>query len=108
MSRTPHIFTPEVMARVRIMTSLKVTGPEIAKKIGCDYDSLRVMCSRHGITLRQARDGDEGGIEIKLPFEILDNLRKQAMTRGVKAHELAADIIAAIDTDSLYSAILDR
>lgn len=106
MTRTPSIFTAEVMERVRIMTTLKVSGPEIARKIGCNYESLRVICSRHGITLR--RDSDEGDIKVQLPLEILDSLRKQAVTRGVKSSELAADILTAIDIDSLYSAILDR
>lgn len=106
MTRPPSIFTDEVIARVRIMASLKVSGREIARKIGCNYESLRSMCHRHGITLR--RDSDEGDIKVQLPLEILDSLRKQAVTRGIKSSELAADILTAIDTDSLYSAILDR
>lgn len=105
------VFTPFVMNRVRTLLAMGKNGTQIASELEVDADSLRSACNKAGISLRpyRARDvSDEIIIKIKLTADISDLLRRESSQRGQSSTDLAAEIIANVVGDSLFSAVLDK
>jgi hypothetical protein len=118
------LFTRSVLAQIPRWMSEEGLGPaELATRIGCTVGSLRVICSRRGLSLRHPstkpnkRDRvynqapgrpDAAELVLTLPEEIRDRLRTRAATLGMSEVELLELLIEAIDRDDLYSAILDE
>ena len=114
------LFTDTVLAQIPRWMREEGLGPsELAARIGCTVGSLRVACSRYGLSLRrhshkprsrehyynQAPQLDE--FVLALAEEIRDRLRARAAALGMSEVELLALLIETIDRDDLYSAILD-
>ena len=114
------LFTDSVLAQIPHWMREEGLGPsELAARIGCTVGSLRVACSRYGLSLRrhshkprsrehyynQAPQLDE--FVLALAEEIRDRLRARAAALGMSEVELLALLIETIDRDDLYSAILD-
>ena len=114
------LFTDSVLAQIPRWMREEGLGPsELAARIGCTVGSLRVACSRYGLSLRrhshkprsrehyynQAPQLDE--FVLALAEEIRDRLRARAAALGMSEVELLALLIETIDRDDLYSAILD-
>lgn len=110
MSRISTVFTPFVMNRVRILLAKGMNCTQIARELECDADSLRTACNRVGIHLRtvRPRNVDEVCIKVTLSPDTTDLLRKEARQRGSSIAEMAAEIIAAVVGDQLFSAVLDK
>ena len=118
------LFTRSVLAQIPRWMSEEGLGPaELATRIGCTVGSLRVICSRRGLSLRQPSAKpykldrvynqapgrpDAAELALTLPEEIRDRLRARAATLGMSEVELLELLIEAIDRDDLYSAILDN
>ena len=116
------LFTAGVLAQIPHWMSDEGLGPvDIAARIGCTVGSLRVTCSRHGLSLRESRKPhkrdreynqspgrpDPAELVLTLPEEIRDRLRARAASLGMSELELLTLLIETIDRDDLYSAILD-
>jgi hypothetical protein len=118
------LFTDGVLAKIPHWMREEGLGPaELAARIGCTVGSLRVACSRYGLSLRRPtgrlRDSDRqynqatpsrpdpAELGLSLPEEIRDRLRARAASLGMSELELLALLIETIDRDDLYSAILD-
>ena len=96
---------------------------EIAARIGCTVGTLRVVCSRYGISLKcssehntdrnrdfsnhAARQADSPELRLKLPSQIRGCLRARAALFGMSELELVAGLLETIVRDDLYRAILD-
>jgi len=98
---------------------------DIAKKIGCTVGSLRVLCSRYGVSLRQRSTRQEIGdinkqpyalirrsvgekLVLALPLDVRDRVQRRAAASGMSEPEFLAALIETIDRDDLYSAVLDN
>lgn len=117
------LFTAGVLAQIPHWMREEGLGPgDIAARIGCTVGSLRVACSRYGLSLRRriggSRDSDRqysqapsrcdpAELVLSLPEEIRNRLRARAASLGMSELELLARLIETIDRDDLYSAILD-
>jgi len=117
------LITARVLAQIPHWMSDEGLGPvDIAARIGCTVGSLRVICSRHGLSLRDSshkphkRDReynqspgrpDAAELVLTLPDEIRDRLQARAASLGMSELELLTLLIETIDRDDLYSAILD-
>ena len=113
----PQKFTPETVGRILELVGQGMTAAEIATKVDCTVGTLRVKCSRMGISLRRAsarssrRQGvRSSGLE-RLPIflspSVVHRLREQATAKGVSAAALAAMLIEVTITDGLCDAVLD-
>ena len=131
MSKTKKI-TPVVLEQIPTLLERGVPPLEIARMIGCTLGTLRVVCSKSKISLRQnnrAQNGAprsrEGGardsvspirrtsgdhrqtITLELPNLTVTLLRQQAGGKGLSVSALAAKLLATIVQDGLYEAVLD-
>jgi hypothetical protein len=115
------LFTDGVLAQIPHWMREEGLGPaELAARIGCTVGSLRVACSRYGLSLRRPRPRnrdhqynqapsrpDPAELVLTLPDEIRQRLRTRAAFIGISELELLTLLIETIDRDDLYSAILD-
>ena len=119
------LFTDGVLAQIPQWMKEEGLGPaELAARIGCTVGSLRVVCSRWGLSLRRPtasyrprntnRQYNQAPLKpnlaqfvLSLPEEIRNRLRARAASLGMSELELLARLIETIDRDDLYSAILD-
>ena len=114
------LFTDDILAQIpQWMRDEGLSASQIAEKIGCTVGTLRVLCSRHGISLRQhgsnrgPRRGEARGdlqtdIMLSLPNESRFRLHARAGLFGLSDTELVSLLIETIDRDDLYSAVLDE
>jgi hypothetical protein len=118
------IFTVEVLDAIKVMVADGL-GPElIADKVGSTVGSLKVTCSKKGISLRHPnrKPPQPKPAEPQLPVPVVPmtalqlsisrlammRLQKQATDKGLSAIKLAADLLEIITTDRLYDAVLDN
>jgi len=116
------LFTDGVLAQIPHWMSEGLGPAELAARIGCTVGSLRVACSRYGLSLRRPTGSyrprnrqynhapsrpDLTELVLSLPEEIRDRLRARASSLGISELELLTLLIETIDRDDLYSAILD-
>jgi hypothetical protein len=87
---------------------------EIAAQYGVKPNSLQVLCSQRGISLRKGGRrlprttlslSDE---PLQLGDDVLRSLRKAASLMGRPPARLASDLLEKIASDSLYMAVLDE
>jgi hypothetical protein len=87
---------------------------EIAARFGVKPNSLTVLCSQRGISLRKGGSRlprtslslrDE---PLQLGDDVLRSLREAARLMGRPPARLASDLLEKIASDSLYMAVLDE
>ena len=87
---------------------------EIAARFGVKPNSLAVLCSQRGISLRKGGSRlprtslslrDE---PLQLGDDVLRSLREAARLMGRPPARLASDLLEKIASDSLYMAVLDE
>jgi hypothetical protein len=115
----PRKISPE---RIPALLARGLSAAEIASELGCTEGSLRVRCSHFKISLRRvspqgARRGAATGrpavsranrsLDIPLPADTIDQLRRRGAAMGVSAAVLAASLLETVSRDCLYSAVLD-
>jgi len=118
------LFTDGVLAQIPHWISEGLGPAELAARIGCTVGSLRVACSRYGLSLRRPTGShrprnhdrqynqapsrpDPAEFVLTLPEDMRDRLRARAASLGISELELLTFLIETIDRDDLYSAILD-
>jgi len=106
--------TDEMYAAIPGLIARGLTHFEIAAQFGVKPNSLKVLCSQRGISLRK------GGFRLPrttlsltdepLPLgaDALRSLREAARLMGRPAARLASDLLERIASDSLYMAVLDE
>ena len=107
-------ITDEMYATIPGLIAQGLTHFEIAAQFGVKPNSLKVLCSHRGISLRK------GGRRLprttlslpdeRLPLgdDVLRSLRETASLMGRPPAWLTSDLLEKIVTDSLYMAVLDE
>jgi hypothetical protein len=120
-----RVFTPAIVAQIPIWRDKGLRAEEIAERIGCSLNTLRVRCSKLGISLRpvgrveaqqspkerlfrQHINGGRTGFILSLSQNAIARLRKQAALLGTSGSGLASKLIEAVAQDDLYEAVLDE
>jgi hypothetical protein len=99
---------------IRACVEQGLTDAEIADKFGWTIGTLRVRCSQQKISLRRRRKSGHRRaqchftMKFALPEPLLERLVQRALSMQVSTSELVADLLATIDRDDLYGAVLDR
>jgi hypothetical protein len=107
------IFTPEVFTEISNLVARGFRAAEIADTIGCTLNSLRVTCSRHGISLRHscksaAEKRPQGRFAVKLSGDKAALLQQEAEKLGISSAKFAALLLETIVRDNLYDAVIDQ
>jgi hypothetical protein len=107
------IFTSQVFAQILSLVEQGCGAAEIAAKIGCTLNSLRVKCSQQGISLRRHLGMDsvskpQGRLTIKLSGSTAALLLQHAEKQGISGNKFAAALLEAIVRDNLYDAVIDQ
>ena len=105
--------TDEMYAAIPGLIAQGLTHFEIAAQFGVKPNSLKVLCSQRGISLRKHR---LPGTTLRkrrppvLPLddEVLRSLRVAARRLGRPPARLVSDLLEKIASDSLYMAVLDE
>ena len=89
---------------------------DIAAMYGVTVGTLRVLCSRRGISLRSGgrrgppvnRITADGLPGLSLTKDVLKSLRDAACAMDRSATRLASDLLEKIASDDLFAAVLDE
>jgi hypothetical protein len=121
-------FTPTLIAQIGHWVEQGVSARDIAGIIGCTLGTLRVKCSRLGISLKRRKstaislahsNGESGGqgspvSEPSVPVVVLlsrmtfDQLQDQAQGKAMTSPGLAATLLETIAQDGRVDAVLDE
>jgi hypothetical protein len=107
------IFTPQVYVEISNLVAQGLSAAEIADRIGCTLNSLRVKCSQQGICLRRqsrlsSEDRPQGRLTVKLSGNTAVRLQEQAAKQGISGTRFAAALLEAVVRDNLYDAVIDQ
>jgi len=119
--KKPRI-TDEMYATIPGLIAQGLTHFEIAAQFGVKPNSLKVLCSQRGISLRKPRVPRTTLRKPRLPrttlslpdeplplgADALKSLREAARLMGRPVARLASDLLEKIASDSLYMAVLDE
>jgi hypothetical protein len=114
--RHPKIFTPAALDEIKTMVAQGLDKQLIADKVGCTPGSLKVVCCKNRISLRQPdrkprqpKPAEPKLTALRLSISHLAMLRlqKHASDTGQTATKLAADLLEVITEDGLYDAVID-
>lgn len=100
--RTP-LFTRDVLQAIPLWLEMGASVPEIVEALGTTEGSLRVTCSKYGISLR----APASLLRRALSPEQMRVLQHEAARRGVPVWQLMADVVAAVANSRRFSEILD-
>ena len=107
-------ITDEMYATIPGLIAQGQTRFEIAAQFGVKPNSLTVLCSQRGISLRKGGRrlprttlslSDE---PLQLGDDVLRSLREAALSLGRPPARLASDLLEKIASDRLYMAVLDE
>jgi len=116
------LLTDTVLAQIPRWRRDGLAPAEMAARIGCTIGSLRVVCSRYGLSLRRRSTSDtwrnpdrredliqseSADLVLRLPEETRLRLRARAEVLGLSELDFTALLLETIDRDDLYSAVLD-
>jgi hypothetical protein len=124
------IFTPAVIEQIRRLVRDGACAPEISQRIGCTVNSLRVTCSKLGISLRQqgrrlpqsdqavgtrapasaapTQPQAQVSLQVMMEQSLMNEFQRSAAARGLSSATLAKALLEVIAQDSLYDALLDE
>jgi hypothetical protein len=108
-------ITDEMYARIPALLEQGMTQTEIAAIYGVKLGSLKVLCSRHGMSLRKGGPVPKR-TNLTLPDEplplsdhVLKSLREATRAMGKRSMAwLVSDLLERIVSDDLYKAVLDE
>ena len=107
-------ITDEMYAAIPGLIAQGHSRFEIAARFGVKPNSLTVLCSQRGISLRKGgRRLPRTSLSLRdeplqLGDDVLRSLRKAASLMGRPPARLASDLLEKIASDSLYMAVLDE
>jgi hypothetical protein len=94
-----------------------LTRGEIAERYGVSTNCLQVLCSRHGVSLRNATPKERKPrrrrmrniVHVTVSYPVLVALQDAARMYGrANPETLAADLLERISADRLFMAVLDE
>src|SRR5215216_3309112 len=126
--RSHRKFTPSTIVQIPRWLDEGLSADQIAARIGCTVGTLKVKCSKLGISLRcrnpncdradENANGTRGArkrsseprerLNLSVRSGTPDRLRTYASSNGVSAPRLAAWLLEKIAEDDLYKAVLDE
>jgi hypothetical protein len=135
MSQRPSKFTPDRVQQIKELVARGTSCEEIATLIGVTVGTLKVTCSRLGISLRKPRsrtglvplraatrvppsaniarfsvcvryNGKEQSSELPLTPTMVGQLALEASSRDQKIIELAKDLLRAVTEKGLIDKVL--
>jgi hypothetical protein len=135
MSQRPSKFTPDRVQQIKDLVARGTSCEEIATLIGVTVGTLKVTCSRLGISLRKPRsrtglvplraatrvppsaniarfsvcvryNGKEQSSELPLTPTMVGQLALEASSRDQKIIELAKDLLRAVTEKGLIDKVL--
>jgi len=94
----------------------RLSNAEIAAQLGCTAGTLKVRCSKFGISLRRPAElkppklpKSPKSLRLRaLSERATATLRQCALARGLSSAKLASDLLEVIATDDLFDAVLDH
>ena len=107
----PSQITEEMYARIPTLLEQGMTKAAIAAMWGVKLSTLKVFCSRRGISLRKGGPPKLVPRKLVLPLSnhVLKSLREAARSLGKDSTErLVSDLLEKIVSDDLYKAVLDE
>ena len=107
----PSQITDEMYAGIPALLEQGMTKTEIAAMWGVKLSTLKVFCSRLGISLRKGGPRKCVPRKLLLPLsnDVLRSLREAARSLGKGSTErLVSDLLEKIVSDDLYKAVLDE
>ena len=125
IARRNKIFTPEVLETIPKMVARGLRSPQIAVIVGCKLESLKVICSRHKISLgprgRPYRASPRStsraipqvvaqlaAIKINVEANTLTLIAMRAEKENTTVDQIAAKILKIVAHDNLYDAVIDE
>src|SRR5215216_4480757 len=126
--RSHRKFTPSTIVQIPRWLDEGLSANQIAARIGCTVGTLKVKCSKLGISLRCRKPNYDGANEnvngarrarkrsseprerlnLRVRPGTLDRLRTYASSKGVSAPRLAASLLEKIAEDDLYKPFLTK
>ena len=102
-------ITDEMYARIPALLKQGMTKTEIAAMYGVKLGTLKVVCSKRGISLRKGGPRPRR-TRSTLPLSdgVLKSLSEAARAMGRDTARLANDLLEKIVNDNLYKAVLDE
>jgi hypothetical protein len=111
-------FTPAVIEQIPNLVREGRSSAQIAEQIGCSVGSLRVQCSKLGISLRYpprkklttiSQNGHQlRRLAVLLSPSTVDKLKRHGALAHISHSQLVGELIEAIARDNLFRAVLDR
>jgi hypothetical protein len=137
MSQRASKFTPERVQQIKELVARGVSCEEIASLVGVTVGTLKVTCSRLGISLRKPRsrtrllplraatrvppsantatfsvcvryNGKEQSSELPLTPTMVGQLALEASSRDQKISDLAKDLLQAVTEKGLIDEVLKK
>jgi hypothetical protein len=137
MSQRASKFTPERVQQIKDLVARGVSCEEIASLVGVTVGTLKVTCSRLGISLRKPRsrtrllplraatrvspsantatfsvcvryNGKEQSSELPLTPAMVGQLALEASSRDQKISDLAKDLLQAVTKKGLIDEVLKK
>ena len=106
-----RIFNSDVLEAIPKWVASGATSEDIAAVLGTTANSLRVMCSRNGVSLRPQGATTPPSVYAHmrraLSIEAWLELCLEAKRRGVPPVHLAFTILEHVSADNLFSAVMD-
>ena len=135
MSQRPSKFTPERVQQIKDLVARGVSCEEVASVVGVTVGTLKVTCSRLGISLRKPRsrtgllplrattrvptsaktatfsisvryNGKERSSELPLTPAMVGQLALEASSRDQKISDLAKDLLQEVTKKGLIDEVL--
>jgi hypothetical protein len=135
MSQRPSKFTPDRVQQIKDLVARGVSCEEIASLVGVTVGTLKVICSRLGVSLRKPRsrtgllplraatrvppsantatfsicvryNGKEQSSELPLTPTMVGQLALEASSRDQKISDLAKDLLRAVTEKGLIDEVL--
>jgi hypothetical protein len=130
-------LTPERIEQIKELIASGVSCEDIAATVGVTVGTLKVSCSRLGISLRRPRPttgsawpskvctrmttsshakftnivryhGEERATDLPLTTAMIGRLASEAASRGLTISELAGELVAALAKQGLVQRVLDE
>ena len=107
------ILTQDKLASIPALVGEGLSNAEIAAQLGCTAGTLKVRCSKFGISLRRPAELKPPKLPKSPKSPALSEratatLRQCALARGLSSAKLASDLLEVIATDDLFDAVLDH
>ena len=110
------ILTQDKLASIPALVGEGLSNAQIAAQLGCTAGTLKVRCSKFGISLRRPAElkpptlpKSPKSLRLRaLSERATATLRQCALARGLSSAKLASDLLEVIATDDLFDAVLDH